>query len=31
MRNDATEAANACKRHVEQAEKLAVDVLADIH
>ena len=30
-RNDATGAANACMRHVDQAEKLAADVLADIH
>lgn len=29
MRNDATEAAAACKRHVEQAEKLAVQALGD--
>src|ERR1700761_359732 len=28
MRNDADQAAAACKRHVEQAERLAVDVLA---
>jgi DNA-binding GntR family transcriptional regulator len=31
MRNDADQAAAACKRHVEQAERLAVDVLVDIH
>jgi GntR family transcriptional regulator, trigonelline degradation regulator len=31
MRNDPDQAAAACKRHVEQAERLAVDVLADIH
>jgi DNA-binding GntR family transcriptional regulator len=28
MRNDADAAAAACKRHVEQAERLAVEVLA---
>ncbi|WP_250523435.1 MULTISPECIES: GntR family transcriptional regulator [unclassified Caballeronia] len=31
MRNDADQAAAACKRHVQQAERLAVEVLADIN
>jgi GntR family transcriptional regulator, trigonelline degradation regulator len=30
MRGDADQAAAACKRHVEEAEKLALNVLEDV-
>lgn len=31
MRNDPDQAAAACKRHVQQAERLAIEVLADVN